>query len=120
MTRDSSSWYTDRLQSEVRLTRWGHYGTPVLLFPTAGGDAEECERFQLIHSLEALLADGRIKVFSVDSVAGAAWMSGRHHPLHCAWLQNQFDDFVFSEIVPASSVAKSETPFTVSSDTTIS
>ena len=101
MTTDSSSWYSDRLQSQVRLSRWGHYGTPVLLFPTAGGDAEECERFQLIHSLEPLLSDGRIKVYSVDSVAGSAWISGRHHPLHCAWLQNRFDEFVVSEVVPA-------------------
>ena len=101
MTADSSQWYTHRLYQDVRLARWGHYGTPVLLFPTAGGDSEECERFQLIDRLGPLIADGRIKVFSVDSVAGAAWISGQHHPLHCAWLQNQFDDFIFSEVVPA-------------------
>ena len=101
MTAESSRWYTQRLYQDVQLTCWGHYGTPVLLFPTAGGDSEECERFQLIQSLESLIAPGRIKVYSVDSIAGAAWMSGQHHPLHCAWLQNQFDDFIYREVVPA-------------------
>lgn len=81
--------------------RWGHYGTPVLLFPTAGGDAEECERFLMIQALEPLIGAGRIKVYSVDSIAGAAWISQRHHPLHCAWLQNQFDACLYHEVVPA-------------------
>ena len=50
---------------------WGRWGiAPVLLFPTAGGDAEEVERFKLIHVLEPLLGAGRIKVYSVDSIAG--------------------------------------------------
>jgi len=101
MTAEGSRWYTHRLYQEVRLSRWGHYGRPVLLFPTAGGDSEECERFQLIQSLEPLIAAGHIKVFSVDSIAGAAWTAGHHHPLHCAWLQNQFDSFIYSEVVPA-------------------
>lgn len=99
--KDSSSWWSERVQQHVRLVRWGHYGTPVLLFPTAGGDAEECERFRVIQSLEPLIAAGRIKVFSLDSIAGAAWLSGRHHPLHCAWLQNRFDACVYHEIAPA-------------------
>lgn len=81
--------------------RWGHYGTPVLLFPTAGGDAEECERFLMIQALEPLIGAGRIKVYSVDSIAGAAWISQRHQPLHCAWLQNQFDACLYHEVVPA-------------------
>lgn len=101
MTAESSHWHSPRLYQEVQLSRWGHYGRPVLLFPTAGGDSEECERFQMIRSVEPLLAAGRVKIYSVDSIAGAAWASGQHHPLHCAWLQNRFDSFIDSEIVPA-------------------
>ena len=46
-----SRWYSSRLQEEVTLARWGEFGQPVLVFPTAGGDAEEIERFQLIRAL---------------------------------------------------------------------
>lgn len=99
--KDGSHWYSDRVQQQINLVRWGHYGTPVLLFPTAGGDAEECERFEMIDALEPLITDGKIKVFSVDSIAGAAWVSDVQPPLHCAWLQNQFDSVVYNEIVPA-------------------
>ena len=41
-------WYSRRLQQDIGLGRWGHYGTPVLVFPTAGGDAEEIERNHLV------------------------------------------------------------------------
>jgi esterase/lipase superfamily enzyme len=85
----------------VQLVRWGHYGTPVLLFPTAGGDAEEVERFHLIRMLQPLLDAGRIKVYSTDSVAGSAWTSGQHSGEYCSKLQNLFDAFIYLEVTPA-------------------
>ena len=36
-----TSWWSPRLEQEVNVCRWGEVGAPVLLFPTAGGDAEE-------------------------------------------------------------------------------
>ena len=85
----------------MQLVRWGHFGTPVLLFPTAGGDAEEVERFHLIRVLEPLIEGGRIKVYSIDSVAGRAWISGEHSAEFCSRLQNLFDEFVYAEVTAA-------------------
>lgn len=99
--KTESRWYSERLQQHIRVLRWGHYGTPVLLFPTAGGDAEECERFEMIEALGSLIAEGRIKIYSLDSIAGSAWLSDNQSPLHCAWLQNQFDAAIYHEVVPA-------------------
>ncbi len=93
-------WYSDRLEQEVTLARWGDFGRPVLLFPTAGGDAEEVERFLMIEALGGLLADGRIKVYSVDSIAGRSWLD-ENDPRHSMWLQNQYDSFVTNEVVAA-------------------
>lgn len=75
-------------------------GAPVLLFPTAGGDSEEIERFLMIDALGGLLSEGRIKVYSIDSLNGRAWLTGEH-PGHAAWLQNQFDSAIRHEVVPA-------------------
>lgn len=81
--------------------RWGTYGTPVLLFPTAGGDAEEIERFHLIGALQPLLDAGRIKIYSTDSIAGRAWFAGQHSAEYCSALQNAFDAFIYNEVTPA-------------------
>ncbi len=101
MQKDVTRWYTPRLEQDVQVVRWGDYGTPVLLFPTAGGDAEEVERFHLIRVLEPLIEGGRIKVYSTDSVAGSAWISGSHSAEFCSLLQNRFDEFVYEEVASA-------------------
>ena len=101
MNKDVTRWYSQRLEQDVQLVRWGHYGTPVLLFPTAGGDAEEVERFHLIGVLGPLIDAGRIKVYSIDSIAGRTWVSGDHSAEFCSLVQNRFDQFIYEEVTPA-------------------
>jgi esterase/lipase superfamily enzyme len=81
-----SRWYSSRVRREVTVCRWGYLGTPVLVFPTAGGDAEEIERWQMIRALIPLLKAGRIKVYSVDSVAGQTWFAQEGSVEHRMWL----------------------------------
>ncbi len=99
--KETARWYSPNVQQETQLVRWGTYGTPVLLFPTAGGDAEEIERFLMIQVLAPLLEAGRVKIYSVDSIAGAAWISKRHPPAYCSRLQTLFARYVVDEVVPA-------------------
>jgi esterase/lipase superfamily enzyme len=94
-------WFSDRLQDEITLIRWGTFGRPVLILPSAGGDAEEIERNGLVDACGQLLAEGRIKLYSVDSVAGQAMMTKRGSPEHRLWLLNQFHECIRREVVPA-------------------
>src|SRR6266487_294931 len=57
-------WFSDRLQEEITVVRWGTLGRPVLIFPSAGGDAEEIERHGLVDACAPLLAEGRVKLYS--------------------------------------------------------
>src|SRR5207249_716054 len=70
-----SRWRSERMERDMTLVRWGSYGRPVLVFPTAGGDAEEIERFLMIDALRPLLDEGKIKVYSCDSAAGKALLA---------------------------------------------
>jgi esterase/lipase superfamily enzyme len=94
-------WFSERLQQPITLARWGHFGTPVLVFPTAGGDAEEIERMRLIDACSELLDAGRVKLYSCDSVAGKAMVAADGSPAYRMWLMNQFHQCVANEIVPA-------------------
>ncbi|HKX75977.1 MAG TPA: alpha/beta hydrolase-fold protein [Acidimicrobiia bacterium] len=93
-------WQSERVGTEFNLVRWGTLGTPVLIFPTAGGDCEEIERFHLIDALGPLLGAGRIKVYSVDSLNGRAFLTGADSR-HASWLMTAFDDAIYHEVVPA-------------------
>ena len=85
---------------EVLCARWGAFGTPVLLFPTAGGDGEECERFKMIHVLKPLIEAGKIKVYSCDSVGGKALSAEGRTSASWAEAQARFDRFIYDELVP--------------------
>ena len=99
--RTASSWHSDRIGQPITLVRWGHWGAPVLLFPTAGGDAEEAERVGLVAALAPLIEGGRIKLYSLDSLAGRAFAARWGSLEHRCWLLNAFEEMVAREIVPA-------------------
>ncbi|GMV07351.1 MAG: hypothetical protein AMXMBFR53_36260 [Gemmatimonadota bacterium] len=99
--KERTSWYSHRVGQEVAVVRWGTYGMPFLVFPTAGGDAEEIERFHVITTLQPWIDAGRIKVYSCDSVAGRTMLKEEGSPQHRMWMMNQFQDFIRHEMVPA-------------------
>jgi esterase/lipase superfamily enzyme len=101
VTKTVSRWYSHRIEQDITLARWGHFGQPVLLFPTAGGDAEEAERMHLIGAIMPLIEAGRIKVYCCDSVAGRALANKTGSVEYRCWLLNQFHDYVAHEVVPA-------------------
>ena len=94
-------WYSGRVQAQITVVRWGTFGRPVLVFPSAGGDAEEIERFGLVGACGPLIDEGRVKLYSVDSVAGRAMIAKAGSPGHLMWLLNQFHDCIRREVVPA-------------------
>lgn len=97
----TDSWHSERLGREVTVARWGTTGVPFLIYPTAGGDAEEIERFLVIDTLAEYLEAGLIKVYSCDSIAGRAMLTGEGTPQHRMYLIDQFLEFVGRELVPA-------------------
>ncbi len=100
MSKHKTAWYSRAVGREVTVVRWGEIGTPVLFFPTAAADAEECERFLMVDALGALLEAGKVKLYSVDSVAGQALLQEKS-PQAIARIQNAYDAFLYHELVPA-------------------
>lgn len=102
MSKHKVTWKSPAMGGrEITFVRYGVSGTPLLLFPTAGGDAEEPERFHLISAIGDFLKDLRLKVYVVDSIAGQAWLKECKTLEQAAKVQNQFDQCIYREVVPA-------------------
>lgn len=94
---------------------YGEYGFALLLLPTAGADYLEYERFQMIDALAPLIDAGKIKVFSVNSINKESWLNNEMLPEHKAIRHNQFNQYIFNEVVPYIKTHTSqETPIVVS------
>ena len=100
MRREITSWYSPALNKQMPIASYGHFGFAVLLIPTAAADYLEYERFQLIDALASVIDSGKCRVFSIDSMNNESWMNNNMEPAHKAIRQNQFNEYVFNEVIP--------------------
>ena len=115
MKREIHSWHSPALNKTMEVAVYGHYGTALLLFPTAAADFLEYERFQLIDSVSRQINEGKVKVFSVNSINAESWLNQYMHPRHKAIRHQQFNEYIFNEVVPfIKNMTSQETPIIAS------
>jgi esterase/lipase superfamily enzyme len=100
MHREYHRWHSPRLARDMGLVVYGHWGPPMLVFPTSGGDEREMEQQGMIGALADLIDGGRTKVFAVGSVNHESFYNRSAHPAHRSYVQAQFDGYVHHEVVP--------------------
>lgn len=100
MKREIHQWYSPRLNKNMEVAVYGHFGFALLMLPTAAADYLEYERFHLISALEPAIEAGKVKIFSINSINSEAWLNNRMHPRHKAIRHQQFNSYVEEEVVP--------------------
>lgn len=100
MDRLLTSWYSPSLDKEMPIAVYGHYGFALLLIPTAAADYLEYERFQMIDYLRPYIESGKVKVYSIDSINNDSWMNKSLHPRHKTYRHQQWNSYIYNEVVP--------------------
>lgn len=100
MRKEVHSWYSHRIGKTMPVAVYGHFGFPLLMFPTAGADFEEYERFHLLSAIKPFIEAGKVKVFAIDSVNLHTWMNSKLHPAERARRHEFYDAYVTKEVVP--------------------
>lgn len=100
MDRFLTSWYSPALNRDMPMAVYGHYGLALLLIPTAAADYLEYERFELIESIRTFIESGKIKVFSVNSINNESWMNNQLDPRQKSIRHQQWNEYIFNEVVP--------------------
>lgn len=100
MRKEVHAWYSHRIDKKMPIAVYGHYGFPLLMFPTAAADFEEYERFHLLGSIRHLIDAGKVKVYAIDSVNQYTWMNNGLHPGERAHKHNFYDSYVANEVIP--------------------
>ena len=73
MYREEFGHYSWILDKDMRIIIYGHGGMPLLGFPTQNSMANNYEDFGMIDQLADFIEDGRIQLFTVDSVDLESW-----------------------------------------------
>jgi esterase/lipase superfamily enzyme len=79
---------------------FGHWGQPLLAFPTSHGDEWELQRHGLLDAVGDFIEAGNVKVFCVGSNNHDSFYNKQAHPFHRSWRQRMFDEYIRDEVFP--------------------
>jgi len=102
MRRDDINLEAPSIGGEGNVIAYGHYGRPVLVFPSEQGQAWDYENNGMIGVLSDLIERGRIKVYCVDSFDAGSWVR-KDLPLEeRAHMHGLYEDWILSQSSPSS------------------
>lgn len=85
---------------KVHVWAYGHYGEPVVVFPSAAGFAHEWAKEGMLDALGPLLRAGRIKLYCPESNVSEAWTK-KNRPLADRMARHhEYERFVVDTLVP--------------------
>jgi esterase/lipase superfamily enzyme len=85
---------------------YGHYGRPLLVFPSEQGSRFDFERNGMIDAIAPLVDAGRVKVYCVDSADALTWSDAsvpleeraRRHGAYEAWIVDEVVPWIHHEL----------------------
>jgi esterase/lipase superfamily enzyme len=93
-------WFSHRLGRDMGVVVYGHWGAPMLVFPTSGGDEWETRNQGMLGALADFVEAGRIKLFCVALNSTESFYNQGAHPYHRSWMQCRYAEYVREEVVP--------------------
>lgn len=91
---------SQHLGRPVHLWTYGHWGLPVIAFPTASGMAHEWQAGGAIEALEPFFSAGRLKLYCPESNIAEAWSHAEGPPGPRLARHEAYERFVRDELIP--------------------
>jgi esterase/lipase superfamily enzyme len=92
--------HSPQLDRAISLWSYGHWGPPLVVFPTAAGFAHEWEAQGMLDAIAPLIEAGRLKLYCPESNVAEAWTRGEGDP---AWRMSRhvaYERFLVDTLVP--------------------
>ena len=93
-------WYSPHLNRDMALKVYGHWGTPLLVFPCSLGRDYDYEGMGMIDAISEYIEGGRIKLFCVDSVDAESWYNFGVPPHERNARHEAYDSYIACEVIP--------------------
>lgn len=101
MRRDEVSLDAPWLGGTGTMVAHGHYGRPVLVFPSEQGRAYDFENNGMVGAVGDLVEGGRVKLYCIDSFDQASWSDASVPTEERARRHAGYERWVLERVVPA-------------------
>ena len=79
---------------------YGHWGRPLLAFPSQEGPAWQYEERGMIDAIGGPIEAGRVKVYAVDSFDSGSWYHEGLSLEERAQMHGRYEDWILNQVVP--------------------
>ncbi|MGQ9864420.1 MAG: esterase family protein [Bacteroidia bacterium] len=93
-------WHSPSLGYDIGMNIYGESGIPFLVFPAQEGNHRNWEDFGMIRALGDYLAQGKLQLFTVDSVDAQSWAHPTLPPSEKGIHYEKWVGYIVHEVVP--------------------
>lgn len=97
---EHTDFYSHILGVSLKLEVTGHFGHPILMFPTSNGDYTQNHDFKLNDSISWLVNEGRVKLYNIQTIDQYSFYDKHIHPSERIRNYELYVDFLIQEFVP--------------------
>ena len=105
MNTQTAELWSDAIGAAGTVIRYGHWGRPVLVFPSEQGRATDFEGNGMLDAVAGLVEAGRVKFYCVDSNDASSWSNrdipleerARRHGSYEAWIHESVLPWIYAD-----------------------
>jgi esterase/lipase superfamily enzyme len=100
MERRHIPLYSPAIGAAGSVIAYGHWGRPLLAFPSQQGPAWQYEERGMVDALAGEIDGGRVKVYAVDSFDSGSWYREDIPLEERARQHGRYEDWILNQVVP--------------------
>ncbi|HSK25329.1 MAG TPA: alpha/beta hydrolase-fold protein [Jiangellales bacterium] len=100
MRREARDIWSPAIGADGRVVTYGHWGRPVIVFPSEQGRAWDFENNGMVGAVADLVEGGRAKLYCVDSFDAATWSDSSQPVEDRARRHGAYESWVVDQVVP--------------------
>lgn len=97
---EHTDFYSHILGTSLKVEITGHYGYPIIMFPTSQGQYTQNHDFKLNASIDSLVNEGKVKLYNVETIDQYSFYDKKIHPSERIKNYEMYMQFLAQEFVP--------------------
>ncbi|KIA90440.1 alpha/beta hydrolase-fold protein [Kaistella jeonii] len=97
---EHTDFYSHILGMSLKVEVTGHFGHPILMFPTSNGDYTQNHDFKLNESINWFVEHGKVKLYNIETIDKYSFYDKNIHPSERIRNYELYMQFLIQEYVP--------------------